>query len=779
MKRFIITSRFLITLILLLSFTIAAQVSNQSYIGARPLGLAGSYAAVANDANTVYWNPAGLPLLQRQEITTMYGKLFGIDLVNSYIGYVFPINDNQAVGADWFHKGFGDSELEYRMEHLHLAYGHRINNMVSVGLSAKYYNTNLSLDNNSLGKANGLGYDAGVLFSPMSNLRFALTLHDIGGTSIKYDNNTSEKIADQKWRVGAAFIPMEGVLVAADVDDRFHIGAEYWPLSMFAVRGGIQKDLKSVGGVSKSIIMSLGSSFKYKFLQFDYAFENDPDLPTSHRFSVSFFFNPALVSIKSANIIHKPVFRSLYKNYEQGTFAEVVLKNSSPDRLPVQVSLDIPTLTTEPYVEHLVLDPQSTKSYPIGITFPEDILANEKSNYDNMVQPKILVKYTQDKVEKDTDHNLTPLYLMSKNKITWSKPERVAAFITSEDVVVDRFARTIIQQYSTELDEKFNNSSIGKAAILFDAVSKYGIVYNADRQTPWYKIQADSSILDNIQYPVELLRSKIGDCDDCTVLFASLLENLNIETALLDVFAPGKGHIYMMFDSGIDPDDAGRNFVDETEYVLWEGKLWIPVETTMYGFPFFDAWRTGSSEYHEMKSQNYLNEISVREAKQSIIAGQLPEFDIQIPAKEQIDEIVAIDLANFDRRLEEMARTTGVSLDDPDGLYDAGATYLNFNRLDEALNYFQQALEKRPDFGDALNAIGVIYTKRREFDTALDYYNRALQLLPSDAGVRMNIVLTYVLMGQRGEAQREFERVIQMDKTYEDLFEFLKLRRDK
>jgi len=773
MKKFTV---FLIVsfLILLISVSSYSQISTQPYVGARPLGLGGAFSAVANDANTVYWNPAGLPYLQRQEVTSMYGKLFGLNLVNSYIGYVFPVNETQALGADWYHSGFGDSELDYRMERINLAYGHRVHSMVSVGLGVKYYNTDLSLDNNSMGKADGLGFDGGIIFSPISRLRFAFTVQDIGGSSIKYDNDRSEEIYKQKWRVGTAFSPMEGLLLALDVDDRYHIGAEYWPISMVAVRGGFQNDIKSVGGFSKSPIISVGSSIKYKFLQFDYAFEHDPDLPATHRFSVSFFFNPALVSIKDANIVHKPVFRSLYRNYENDRFAQVVLKNSSDNDLPVQVSIDIPTLTKTPHVENILLEPLSTKAYSLGISFPEDLLAQEKSNYDNLVQPTISVKYTQDKVEKQTDRKLEPIYLMSKNKITWSNPERVAAFITTEDNVVDRFARTVIQQFNDVLQEKFNNSNIGKAAILFDALGKYGIVYNPDRQTPWYKIQADSSIMDNIQYPVELLRSKIGDCDDCTVLFASLLENLNIETVLLDVFAPGKGHIYLMFDSEIDPSDVDRQFIDDSEYVIWEGKVWIPIETTMYGFPFFDAWRNGVSEYHKMKDAGYLNELSVREAKQQYTAGQLPGFDIKIPDKETINDLVAIDVTNFDRRLEEIATAAGVSMDNPDGIYDAAATYMNFNRLDKALELLQQALELRPDFGDALNAIGVIYTKKRQYEQALNYYNRALKQLPTDAGIRMNIALTYILMGRRGEAQEEFQKVLEMDDSYEYLQELVK-----
>ena len=49
-----------------------------------------------------------------------------------------------------------------------------------------------------------------------------------------------------------------------------------------------------------------------------------------------------------------------------------------------------------------------------------------------------------------------------------------------------------------------------------------------------------------------MLRDKIGDCDDLTALFGSLMANLGIETMFLDVFKPGAGHIFVMFDSGIN-----------------------------------------------------------------------------------------------------------------------------------------------------------------------------------------------------------------------------------
>src|SRR5438552_4125808 len=44
--------------------------------GARALGMGGAFYAVADDATAAYWNPAGLPQVQRKELTMMNATLF-------------------------------------------------------------------------------------------------------------------------------------------------------------------------------------------------------------------------------------------------------------------------------------------------------------------------------------------------------------------------------------------------------------------------------------------------------------------------------------------------------------------------------------------------------------------------------------------------------------------------------------------------------------------------------------------------------------------------------
>ncbi len=58
--------------------------------GARPVAMGGAFVAVADDANTTYWNPAGLVQLKEREITAMHNEwLQGIRY--EFLGYAQPI----------------------------------------------------------------------------------------------------------------------------------------------------------------------------------------------------------------------------------------------------------------------------------------------------------------------------------------------------------------------------------------------------------------------------------------------------------------------------------------------------------------------------------------------------------------------------------------------------------------------------------------------------------------------------------------------------------------
>ena len=126
-----------ISMFIFLSSVMFSQ-QDQIFVGTRPLGMGGAFIAVADDANTITWNPAGLPALRRTEFTTTYADLYNLGITQSYIGFVRPFSDRIALGFDWSNIGYDDNELSYGENKLNLAVGAQPNKLFSFGITLKY-----------------------------------------------------------------------------------------------------------------------------------------------------------------------------------------------------------------------------------------------------------------------------------------------------------------------------------------------------------------------------------------------------------------------------------------------------------------------------------------------------------------------------------------------------------------------------------------------------------------------------------------------------------------
>jgi hypothetical protein len=135
-----------------------------------------------------------------------------------------------------------------------------------------------------------------------------------------------------------------------------------------------------------------------------------------------------------------------------------------------------------------------------------------------------------------------------------------------------------------------------KAKILFDAFAGRLMYVSDPKQSA-----------DNVQYPSETLQLRGGDCDDMATCFSSLLNSVGISTAFVDVIPPedsSKSHIYLMFDSGLDPKFGNTISSNAKRYVTRKNAkgletVWIPIETTVISRGFDAAWSQGAQEYFD------------------------------------------------------------------------------------------------------------------------------------------------------------------------------------
>jgi tetratricopeptide (TPR) repeat protein len=559
-------------------------------------------------------------------------------------------------------------------------------------------------------------------------------------------------------------MPIDGLILAADYGDRFHLGAEYVLKNRLSFRAGMQQD---VSGDEKIIVPSGGMSIKFKSIVIEYGYESHPYLEPTHRMSLALQLSPAVVSITSTVISHNPIFRSLHRYYESEPFLKVGLKNISDADLPVDVSLFLPTMMDNPHSETVTLPPKSEEEYDIGISFSSDVLTSKKATFDNLVQPEVKVTYKQGGEEKLAQKKMESAYVLGKGKLTWSNPDMIACYVTPADAVVDKFARNFIQYYTPVLNEYFGRSNLGRAIILYDALGTHGLVYNIDLETPFLEIADDKSTFDSVKYPGDMLRDKIGDCDDLTALFGSLMGNLGIETMFLDVFKPGAGHIFLMFDSGVKPDELGKYFLDDTEVVVLNDKVWIPVEATLVGKPFFSAWKQGALKYHEMKEGNFVNEISVKEASAKYLAGSHITPDMPMPEIDGINDLLKEDIRQYGLWLEQIVyNAVGNKLNAAEDYYDAGVKYMEFGRYKEAIEMLETAINMKPVFPDAINTLGVCYTKKEDYEKAIEFYEKALEQGGEHPGFLLNIAISHFMMGNKGMAKQKYDEVVTLDPVF-------------
>ena len=793
-----------------LGIVLAASVSlagTPSYfvpVGARPIALGGAFVGIADDAYGVYWNPAGLPRLQRQEFLGGYApNQYVSGLSAGHGALTVPLGEQQAIGVDMFYTGFSDDELDFVDLDVRASYSVSLGRSFSLGVTGKFvspvnvkeYGTDRS------GTAQGFGFDVGAIYDfgsrirSLDGLRLGLVVRDIGGTSVNFDDTgQSGEVYPQEWSVGASYRVGERLLLATQLDDRIHLGAEYSPFRMIALRAGMQRDVRGYG---EDLVFSGGLGLKWRGIQFAYAYEHHPVLSPTHHVGLSFAYNPSFITIRGAEVQLSPIYRALYRSYEATPdFAEVTLKNTSPDPVAVNVGITVPTMMEEGqyHTQQFVMPAQATETVLLTITVDDSVLMRETSSYDNLVQPEVYVTYQQEREEKRATRQLESIYVVGRNKMTWENPLRISAFITPEHRAVVDFGNRTINEFRQVRDEVFDRCrNLGTAMMIFDAVGKYGINYNPDQTTPYYKLVSDTTnmrtIFDTINYPIDTFRSKLGDCDDVTVLYTSLLEQQNIPTALLDVFDPVWGHVYMMFDTGLTPEEALRTglFLDETEFVEWTDPssddarphAWIPVETTMFGQTFVDAWKAGVGEYHEKAARNYIRMWSVTEGRQRYTAGAVDAFDVPYPDVDEIRSLVNLDLTQFHQRLELPPLEEPITAEK---LYVRGTELIARAQYSRAIDVFNRAIEMEPGFVDAYNGRGYAHNfeggrvrylpdnpaaRRQEaeghWQAAVSDFRYAIDTAPGEPGYWVNLMITYQLLNDTEQARAARERALELD----------------
>jgi hypothetical protein len=334
-------------LLLLVFIQIGTQVLWAAFddwgVGARAPGMADVYTAVSDNADALYYNPAGLVQMREAQISTQYGDLLkgtsdGSSNTNGYLGFAQPLQNGRGT-LGFGYTMFNASDLLSERTIL-VSYGRQLkepifgwNGLWSFGVNGKQlyrqfkpnlYTSN-ALDNTGTGTGQTdplfarKGYDktayamdAGLMvrFGPGNRHSAGLSLMNINQPDISLGGDGDKPPLITK--LGLATKPKWGLLsvevrqahrLNTGSDTDFAVGAERrFNLSeegqAFTLRGGYAQGSREY----KAFTTGLSYDFGRVGLDYSFSFPLGALSQTSgtHRFGLTFKFSPLLPKEKEA-----------------------------------------------------------------------------------------------------------------------------------------------------------------------------------------------------------------------------------------------------------------------------------------------------------------------------------------------------------------------------------------------------------------------------------------------------------------------------------------------
>ncbi|MDD5066869.1 MAG: tetratricopeptide repeat protein [bacterium] len=715
----------------------------------RAIGMGETFAGIADDATAIRMNPAGLAQLKNNELTLMYSDLFQSGLYNLYSVFAFPFQRINTIAVDWLYTGFNEEkefiydnvpELGYGEHFIYLSYARKIKENIFAGLNLKYYRINVSYDGETWADGQGIGADLGGLWKPLPKLSAGLVLKNIIPLKVYYENGSPQTYLDPSISLGVSYSPLRNLLAGLDINDSLHLGAEYQVLDMFRLRAGTMKGLTYKGEDSTGF--SLGAGVHYKFARFDYAYTYNPDILAIHRFaaSLNWGYHAYLVDVVSANI--QEMFASLYKSYTRADIVRLMVKNKTKQPMNADVGIYISGLMKKATQKRVLLVPGIPTEVKLPVVFSDDVMEVT----DDITRPAEIIVSYESEGRKSEDVTPVNFVLYNRNAFIWDNLDKLAGFVTPQDEKVKEFSRRAVQSMAKgRMKVYFISDNFYKAMVIFDALGSYGVTYISDPNKPFALTSEAKNAIDYIQYPMETLQFRSGDCDDCVVLFASCLENVGIPTMLVDV----PGHIFMMFDTGLTQDEIRQENISEEMFLEMNGHAWLPVEATMFGRGFMNAWEEASLNLQDWLNKKKPGEETIRvslveESWQQYPSATLPEedYDIELEPdklkKSLRDDLDRI-LSDKDERFVKLKQNYESHPNDPVLNNRIGMYYAKSGLYNLAERYFSNAVTLKTNNAAAYNNLGNIFLILEDYKKAIEKYEQALKLSPRDPDIIENL----------------------------------------
>ncbi len=463
------------------------------------------------------------------------------------------------------------------------------------------------------------------------------------------------------------------------------------------------------------------------------------------------FSNKTRVGVETKSV--SPVFPVLYSWYEDNPFATVEITNEEDVTIKdINVSFYQQQYMAQPNlcVHKDTLSPGESFEAELTAFFNERMLdltelADTKS--------QVLVEYSYLGQRKVKTYQMNiPVY--GRNSMSWADDRRAAVFVSSKDPAALWFSKYVTSIVRDNIRDGVA-PNIQYAMGIFETLDQFGLNYVID-PTSAYSDNIGGESIDFLQFPYQTLMYRGGDCDDLSILVSSLFEAIGIKTAFITI----PGHIFMAFDTGLNPEQAEEQFSDMTQVIVRGDKVWMPLEITISDEGFNKAWHVGAREWNTADAQDaaaiYPMEESWELYKPVNVPGATARFtmpDTTIVSKlfqHSLDEWVTKEIQPF---VENYKRELAIE-DNPETRNALGVLYGRYGLFTNAEEQFRKS-RTEGYMPSVLNTANILFATKN-YKKALQWYKLVLESEPRNEKALLGVA----------RCEYELENYSQCDKYY-------------
>lgn len=312
-------------------------------VGARALGMAGAFYAIADDSSAAYWNPAGLAQMQHREFGSMQATLFAGTKFN-YYSYAHPtatkgtwalsMTQLTASGFEKVEAKFDPSTGEPTLisqsgtfsdeqRALGISWGKEVTETMSFGAFFKQVTRTLDGSSDS-----HMGLDIGMLRKMSPIYKLGIGMQNVFSRA---SGDTDDKLP-VTMKIGNSLQLFKQRLIfgldgekGQETDLRFRFGGEFWASRWFALRFGLL-------GAPQIQETDFGFGFRFKRISLDIA-NGIHDLGSTTRISASFRFGRSKDEASSDKV--KGLIQAGFEAFKEGNFTLAALRiNQAVDAEP-------------------------------------------------------------------------------------------------------------------------------------------------------------------------------------------------------------------------------------------------------------------------------------------------------------------------------------------------------------------------------------------------------------------------------------------------------------